>query len=158
THLSSYGWWKSFSYGKIQIKICIAFAIESIRKSRQLSLKEDTDNETLTDKNKFKNRKIHAKMHSNNPNAALRFYAWRSSRWQQPSLPKPSHSKQFCLISTSGPFYRTEQPVRSLTECVYRCEADCQAVLFHLDACHLLRFPILPHELKDVAGMFTTRV
>uniref|UniRef100_A0A1I8H6P4 WSC domain-containing protein n=1 Tax=Macrostomum lignano TaxID=282301 RepID=A0A1I8H6P4_9PLAT len=62
------------------------------------------------------------------------------------------------VTSTSGPFYRTEQPVRSLVECVYRCEADCQAVLFHLDACHLLRFPVLPHELKTVAGKFAIRV
>uniref|UniRef100_A0A1I8G6Q0 WSC domain-containing protein n=1 Tax=Macrostomum lignano TaxID=282301 RepID=A0A1I8G6Q0_9PLAT len=62
------------------------------------------------------------------------------------------------LTSTSGPFYRNEQPVRSLTECVYRCDADCQAVLFHLDACHLLRFAVLPHELKTEAGMFVTRV
>uniref|UniRef100_A0A1I8J785 WSC domain-containing protein n=1 Tax=Macrostomum lignano TaxID=282301 RepID=A0A1I8J785_9PLAT len=77
-----------------------------------------------------------------------------------------SDSKHFILAdrdyvnvtSTSGPFYRTEQPVRSLIECVYRCVTDCQAVLFHLDACHLLRFPILPHELKDVAGMFVTRM
>uniref|UniRef100_A0A1I8J3W7 WSC domain-containing protein n=1 Tax=Macrostomum lignano TaxID=282301 RepID=A0A1I8J3W7_9PLAT len=51
------------------------------------------------------------------------------------------------------------QPVRSLTECLLaRCVTDCQAVLFHLDACHLLRFPVLPHELKNVAGKFATRV
>uniref|UniRef100_A0A1I8H1B6 WSC domain-containing protein n=1 Tax=Macrostomum lignano TaxID=282301 RepID=A0A1I8H1B6_9PLAT len=63
------------------------------------------------------------------------------------------------VTSTAGPFYRTEQPVRSLTECLLaRCVTDCQAVLFHLDACHLLRFPVLPHELKNVAGKFATRV
>uniref|UniRef100_A0A1I8FX62 WSC domain-containing protein n=1 Tax=Macrostomum lignano TaxID=282301 RepID=A0A1I8FX62_9PLAT len=68
-------------------------------------------------------------------------------------------SKYFALADRDyWPFYRTEQPVRSLTECVYRCDADCQAVLFHLDACHLLRFPVLPHELKTVAGKFAIRV
>ncbi|PAA79697.1 hypothetical protein BOX15_Mlig003631g5 [Macrostomum lignano] len=63
------------------------------------------------------------------------------------------------VTSTRGPFYRTEQPVRSLTECLLaRCVTDCQAVLFLLDACHLLRFPVLPHELKNVTGKFATRV
>uniref|UniRef100_A0A1I8GZB9 WSC domain-containing protein n=1 Tax=Macrostomum lignano TaxID=282301 RepID=A0A1I8GZB9_9PLAT len=62
------------------------------------------------------------------------------------------------VTSTSGPFYRTEQPVRSLIECLARCFTDCQAVLFHLDTCHLLRFPVLPHELKTVAGKFATGV
>uniref|UniRef100_A0A1I8J0W9 WSC domain-containing protein n=1 Tax=Macrostomum lignano TaxID=282301 RepID=A0A1I8J0W9_9PLAT len=86
--------------------------------------------------------------------------AYRNSVYRQ--VYNRPDSKHFTLAdrdyvnvtSTSGPFYRNEQPVRSLTECVYRCEADCQAVLFHLDACHLLRFPVLPHVLKNEAGKF----
>uniref|UniRef100_A0A1I8JAG1 WSC domain-containing protein n=1 Tax=Macrostomum lignano TaxID=282301 RepID=A0A1I8JAG1_9PLAT len=54
--------------------------------------------------------------------------------------------------SSGGPFYSTLQPARSLIDCLLGCDASCQAVLFHLGTCYLLKLPALPQELVGFDG------
>uniref|UniRef100_A0A1I8JBM4 Protein kinase domain-containing protein n=1 Tax=Macrostomum lignano TaxID=282301 RepID=A0A1I8JBM4_9PLAT len=51
-----------------------------------------------------------------------------------------SADRVYLNLTSAGPMYRTVQPVRSLADCLVQCVVNCQAVLFHLDACHLLKF------------------
>uniref|UniRef100_A0A1I8GWZ5 WSC domain-containing protein n=1 Tax=Macrostomum lignano TaxID=282301 RepID=A0A1I8GWZ5_9PLAT len=89
---------------------------------------------------------------------------WRNSVYRQVYLRPVSRCFTIAdrvhlnVTSSSGPFYRTEQPVMIMVECLIRCRADCQAVLFHLDTCYLLRFQVVPHELKAVTGEFAVRM
>uniref|UniRef100_A0A1I8JDB0 Protein kinase domain-containing protein n=1 Tax=Macrostomum lignano TaxID=282301 RepID=A0A1I8JDB0_9PLAT len=60
-----------------------------------------------------------------------------------------SADRVYLNLTSAGPMYRTVQPVRSLADCLVQCVVNCQAVLFHLDACHLLKFAVASDSRGD---------